>query len=291
MTSRVERFVTANHLRHHVVERPREGAPTVVLLHGYLDHARSFARVIDALGDAGYAVVAPDLRGHGDTDPTPPGSYYHFCDYLADVDALLDALKLDAVYLVGHSMGGGVASRYAGARPSRVRALAVLEGLGPPAMAAEIAVDRTVGWLDQLVKMRGRSPRKMATLDEVAARMRVSHPELPTETLRAVAEDAVRPHPDGGWVFRFDPLHQTMSPMRFDAEAAEAFLPCIACPVLLVDGGAMTAWPGLDARAQRYPNARHVELPGAGHMMHWTQPDALSRALVTFLDGVRGSAP
>lgn len=288
MTSRGERFVVANHLRHHLVEAGDVAAPAVVLLHGYLDHARSFGAVIDRVAAAGYRVLAPDLRGHGDTDRTPPGSYYHFNDYLADVDALLDALGLGAVTLVGHSMGGGVASRYAGARPSRVRALAVLEGLGPPAMDPDVAVDRTTGWLDQLAKLRGRAPRRMATLDDVLARMRVSHPSLSTETLRAVAEDAVRPHPEGGWEFRFDPLHQTMSPMRYDAEAAEAFLDRIACPVLLVDGGGMTAWPGLDARARRYPNARTVVLPDAGHMMHWTQPDALADALVTFFDAARG---
>ena len=67
MSPRVdERFVAANGLRHHVLCRDGDPARTVVVLHGYLDLARSFAPLIDALGDDGHRVFAPDFRGHGD---------------------------------------------------------------------------------------------------------------------------------------------------------------------------------------------------------------------------------
>ena len=71
--------------------------------------------------------------------------------------------------------------------------------------------------------------------------------------------------------------------MRFDAEAAEAFLPRIACPVLHVDGGDITQWEELVGRARRYPNASHVSIPGAGHMLHWTRPEETARAVTEFL--------
>lgn len=283
MSALVDREVVANGLRHHLIEAPGDAGRTVVLLHGYLDLARTFDRVIEAIAAQGYRVIAPDARGHGDTDRTPPGSYYHFMDYVADLEALLDALGLARAHLVGHSMGGGVATRYAGARPGRVRSLALLEGVGMPAMPADVAPDRTAAWLDGLAKLRGRAARRFATLDEVVARMRVSHPAVEAPVLRRVAEQSVRALPDGGYVFRFDPLHQTTSPMRFDAEAAEAFLPRIACPVLHVDGGDITQWEELVGRARRYPNASHVSIPGAGHMLHWTRPEETARAVTEFL--------
>lgn len=278
-----DRDVVANGLRHHLLETDGEAGREVLLLHGYLDLARSFVEVIEALAAQGYRVIAPDFRGHGDTDRTPPGSYYHYMDYVADLDALFEVLGLARAHVVAHSMGGGVATRFAGARPERVRSLCLLEGVGPPAMPADVAPDRTTAWLDGLAKLRRRGPRPMATIDDVMARMRVSHPALDVETLRHVATISTRALPEGGYVFRFDPLHQTTSPMRYDAEAVDAFLPRITCPVMHIDGGEITAWPDLAARATRYPNARFVTLEGAGHMMHWTRPAETSAAVLAFL--------
>ncbi|MDO9017103.1 MAG: alpha/beta hydrolase [Deltaproteobacteria bacterium] len=284
MTALVDRRVAANGLQHHLVEHPGGGRGDVVLLHGYLDLARSFEEVIAGLGAAGYRVIAPDFRGHGDTDRVPPGAYYHAMDYVADLDALLDALALDRPHLVAHSMGGTVATRYAGARPARVASLALIEGVGPPAMPAEVTPDRTALWLDGLKRARGRATRPMRSLDEVVARMRVSHPSVPLDTLRTMAARATRETDDGGLLFRFDPLHMTISPMRYDAEAFEAFVPRITAPVLMVDGGSLAHFPELAERAARYPGARFVSVPDAGHMIHWTAPDALVAALLAFLD-------
>lgn len=285
MSALVDRFVAANGLRHHLVEHPGGARGTVVLLHGYLDLAVSFAEVIAAVGAAGYRVIAPDFRGHGDTDRAPPGAYYHAMDYVADLDALLDTLALGRVHVVAHSMGGTVATRYAGARPGRVASLALIEGVGPPSMPADVTPDRTVAWLDGLKRLRDRAPRAMGSLDEAVARMRVSHPSVPAETLRTMAARATRPLDGGGLVFRFDPLHMTTSPMRYDAEAFEAFMARIACPVLTVDGGSLALYPELAERAARYPGVRSASVPGAGHMIHWTAPAALVDALLGFLDG------
>lgn len=283
MSALRDRDVVANGLRHHLLETDGEAGREVILLHGYLDLARSFHRVIEPLAAQGYRVIAPDFRGHGDSDRAPAGAYYHYMDYVADLDALFEALGLDRAHVVAHSMGGGVATRFAGARPERVRSLCLLEGVGPPAMPADVAPDRTTSWLNSLAKLRARGPRAMASLDEAVARMRVSHPAVDLETLRHVASLSVRELPEGGYVFRFDPLHQSISPMRFDAEAAEAFIARVACPVLHVDGGSLDAWPELAERARRYPNASFAAVEGAGHMLHWTRPDETASVIADFL--------
>src|SRR5437762_3668322 len=106
----IEHRLLVRGMRHHVVEWPGSG-PTLMLLHGYLDHARIFDPLAAEL--AGFRLLAPDLRGHGDTDWVPAGGYYYFPDYAADVHAIAHALATPPLALVGHSMGGGVASALA----------------------------------------------------------------------------------------------------------------------------------------------------------------------------------
>jgi pimeloyl-ACP methyl ester carboxylesterase len=286
----IDRFVVANGLTHHALEHPGGGRAPVLLLHGYLDLAGSFAEVIARLGAAGHRVIAPDFRGHGDSDRAPAGSYYHFPDYLADAAALLDAFALDRPHVVAHSMGGSVATMLAAVLPERVRSLSLLEGIGPPAMPADVAPDRTRLWLDGAAKVRARGARRVASLDEAVTRMRISNPDVPVETLRAMAPRALRATDDGGWVFRFDPMHQTTAPGRFDAEAFEAYIARVACPVLHVWGRDPDGYAYFSERAEKFRDARRAVLPEAGHMMHWTQPEALCDAVLAFLDGVEAGA-
>lgn len=286
--------VRANGLRHHVLDAaPDAGVPTretVVLLHGYLDLAESFEAVIVGLNARGYRVIAPDFRGHGDTDPVPDGGYYHFPDYVSDLWGLFEALSLAKPHVVAHSMGGSVATMFSGAFPSRVRSLSLLEGVGPFAMPADIAPDRMVSWIQGVAKMRARTRRAMASLDEVVARMRTSHPSVSREVLERMAARAVRTLDDGSYAFKFDPMHQTTSPGRFDEEGFCAFIDRVECPVMLLDGGEITLFENLVERSRRFKNAARVSLDGAGHMMHWTRPDALTAAIAGFLRDAEGEA-
>ena len=288
MTDLRDLTVTANGLRHHLVEHPGGARAPVLLLHGYLDLARSFDEVTARLGARGHRVLALDFRGHGDTDRCPAGSYYHFADYLADAAGVLDALGVERPHVVAHSMGATVGTMLAGALPARVRSLSLLDGVGPPAMPEDVAPDRTARWLETASKVRARGPRRMASLDDAYARMRMSHPEMPEATLRAMVAPSVRAV-EGGWEFRFDPLHQTTSPGRFDAAAFEAYIDRVACPVLLVTGSELVGFEELAKRAERYRGAQRRHIDGAGHMMHWTAPDALAAHVGDFLAGVEAA--
>lgn len=288
MTDLRDLTVTANGLRHHLVEHTGGAREPVLLLHGYLDLARTFERVIEALGARGHRVLALDFRGHGDTERCPAGSYYHFADYLADAAGVLDALGVARPHVVAHSMGATIATMLAGALPARVRSLSLLDGVGPPAMPEDVAPDRTARWLETAAKVRARGPRRMASLDDAYARMRMSHPEMPEATLRAMVAPSVRAV-EGGWEFRFDPLHQTTSPGRFDAAAFEAYIDRVACPVLLVTGSELAGFEELAKRAERYRGAQRRHIDGAGHMMHWTAPDALAAHVGDFLAAVESA--
>ncbi|MGH8029957.1 MAG: alpha/beta fold hydrolase, partial [Arenimonas sp.] len=121
--------------------RWNEGAPVRVLaLHGWLDNAASFAPLAPHFD--GIELVALDLPGHGGSAHRAPGHDYVFVDWIHDVLDALDALGWERAVLLGHSMGGGIATLVAAAAPARVERLALLEALGPIGGRAEDAVAR-----------------------------------------------------------------------------------------------------------------------------------------------------
>jgi len=77
-------------------------------------------------------LVALDLTGHGRSEHRPPGIHYHFVDFIPDVVAAADALGWNRFALLGHSLGGGIASFVAATLPERIDRVAMIEGLGPP---------------------------------------------------------------------------------------------------------------------------------------------------------------
>ena len=231
-------------------------------------------------------MIAPDLRGHGDTDWVGPGGYYHFMDYLVDLDEVIGRLVPGEVILVGHSMGGSVASYWAGTRmPKQLRALALLEGLGPPDQETSYLASRTAQWLDAWRATRTRQPRPMTSLADAVTRLRAHDPQLSEPLALRLAEAGTRAV-EGGFVWKHDPLHLTMGPYPFRRDYAAQFWQRITCPTLIVDGAdTKLNLPIAEREARRafFPNPRHVTLAGAGHMIQRHQPDALAELLRSLL--------
>lgn len=257
---------------------------TLLLLHGYMDAGGTWDLVAPHLAREGHTLLAPDMRGFGESDPVGPGGYYHFVDYVADVDALARGLVApgERLGVIGHSMGGTVASLFAGSRPDRVHRLALLEGLGPPSMAASVALDRTRAWLRNLEQL-DRKPKPLESMDDAVRRLVANHPKVARDVLASRAKWLTRFDAEGRLVWAYDPLHRTTSPLPFQIEIFESFLAKIACPTLVVGGGVFGFHPADEPeRIAKISNARVEELPAAGHMMHWTEPEALGRMLVDF---------
>ncbi|HJL04825.1 MAG TPA: alpha/beta hydrolase [Polyangiaceae bacterium LLY-WYZ-15_(1-7)] len=282
-----ERVVRANGLAHHVLSWEAEG-PTVLLAHGFLDLGWSWRWVAERLQAAGYRCVAWDWRGHGETEHVGAGGYYHFPDYVLDLDELLPQLRLmdEPVHLIGHSMGGTVSTMFAGLRSDRLASLTLVEGLGPPAWELEKAPTKFEAWLSSVAKVRGRRrPPRPLSLDECLRRMRMQNPQLDEEKGRFLAEKATRPaegEEGEGRLWRFDRLHRTTSPMPFRVEIFGAFLERIAVPTLVVLGEKGFRLPDEAERYGRLADHEVVEIAGAGHMLHWEKPDELADAWLAF---------
>jgi pimeloyl-ACP methyl ester carboxylesterase len=286
LTERTIRLATG--LDYHLLEwgtPSTDSGLTVLLLHGFLDLARGWQDLVEAGLDR-FHVIAPDLRGHGDSGWIGAGGYYHFADYLADVDDLLRGVaRAPRLAIVGHSMGGSIASMYTGSFPDRVDHLALLEGMGPPEMI-DLGPERIVGWLAAWQRVRDRPQRTYGSVAEAAARLREHDALLEPALAERLARWGTRPGPDGRLRFKHDPLHATMGPYAFRVEAAQRFWRNIRCPVLLVEGAESTFRHGEEEAARRracLANATQVTLPGAGHMMQRHQPRALAAELVDFL--------
>ncbi|KAA0224374.1 alpha/beta hydrolase, partial [bacterium] len=121
-------FVEANGLRHHLLVRGRPGAPAIVMIHGLAGQAHTFDAIATYLA-AKYHVYCLDVRGRGESD-WGPADGYHVLNYLADLEAIREALALERFTLIGTSMGGLITMAYAITYPDRVRR-AVLNDVGP----------------------------------------------------------------------------------------------------------------------------------------------------------------
>jgi pimeloyl-ACP methyl ester carboxylesterase len=270
-----------------VLEWPAAGDPgvTVLLIHGNMDAAATWDMVAPELAAAGFRVVAPDLRGFGDGARVPSGGYYHFIDYVFDLADLVDQLVPQGapLHVVGHSMGGTAASLYSGTFPERVTRLALLEGAGPPDNTHEVAPDRARQWIEEVRAVRERAVRRMPSREDALRRLAGNHPRVAEAVLRARLDALAAELPGGGWAWKTDPLQTTRSPMPFYAESWKAFARRVSCPVLWVSGGPDGWHPAdEDTRVASFAVLRRAEIPGAGHMMHWTEPAKLTRLLLEF---------
>jgi len=271
-------------LRLHYVDYGGAGKPLLVLVHGGRDHARSWDFVAARLLDR-YHVIAPDLRGHGDS-AWALGSHYSMPDYLVDLAQLLRHVGKTPVTLVGHSLGGAIVLQYAGMVPETVERVVAIEGLGPPpAMLVDRPIEERMGeWIATMQKLAARRPRSYPSAAEAEARMREANPHLSAEMARHLTVHGSMRMEDGSYVWKFDNYVRAWPPHRYDKEGVRRLWSRIACPVLLLRG--TESWasdPEADGRAENFRDYRYVEIEGAGHWLHHDRFETFMNHLESYL--------
>jgi pimeloyl-ACP methyl ester carboxylesterase len=253
-----------------------ERDPTVVLVHGNGAHAHWWEPLLPALVP-GWRIVAPDLRGHGESG-WPAAPDYGMTDFEQDLAALVAATVPGPFGLVGHSMGGRVALWYAARHPDRVRALGMLDARLDPIVPHEAARHRgtTAG------TRAGRGyPSRAAAI--AAFRFVPDEPGVPPAVVARLAGHAVVERGPGDWTFRFD--RGVLGIAGDGAGDMRRLLPRIACPTFVANG--RDSWV-LDAAGRErivaaLPRGEGREFPGAHHFLV-SHAAEVGRALRTFLD-------
>lgn len=274
-------------LRLHYVDWGNRDAPPLLLVHGGRDHCRNWDWVAQELRHD-YHIIAPDLRGHGDSEWLR-GSVYRIQDYIYDIAQLIHQLKLAPVTIISHSLGGSITLGYTGIYPENVKKIVAIEGLGmSPKRIAEQANtpphERMQKWIGDLRGIAGRAPRRYATLDEAFQRMHEANQHLSADKARHLTEHGVNQNEDGTYTWKFDNYVHADRPFGMSPEQNAELWRRIACPALLVYGGdSWASYPPEDGRDKHFSNAEFIRIPKASHWVHHDQFDIFMSHVRRFL--------
>ncbi len=269
-------------------------APPLLLVHGARDHCRSWDWMAKRLG-RDFHVIAPDLRGHGDSQWVNDG-VYSIDGYIGDLARLVDLQTAMPVSIVAHSLGGRIALRYAGIYPEKVARLVAIEGLGPPpselARQAETPIaERMRNWIDACRAQGERPARRFASIDAAAARMAEQNPGLTEAQVRHLALWGVRQNEDGSYGWKFDGRVRVRAPLEMSISDMESLWMRIACPLLLIHGSAsFLPDPRVEQRDRQFRDARLAVVEGGSHWSHHDHFDEVAGLIEAFLAGTASAA-
>lgn len=264
-----------NGLNLHYLDWGSPDAPPALLLHGLRGHAHSWDDVSSALS-SDYRVIALDQRGRGETDWAPDGDYGTGA-FAADIAGFVEALKLDPVLLIGHSMGGRNGIMYASRNPQRVKAF-VIADVGP-----EVQAEGTARIRKELLD----SPEEYESFEAALAQTKLENPLAPEAVLRRRIEYQTKPTPSGGVRWRYDPVirDQARSNTRPPPPNFWPMWEAIACPILIVRGSEtdILSPAVVERMLQSNRRASVVEVPRARHMVYEDNPGDFIRAVQRWL--------
>jgi pimeloyl-ACP methyl ester carboxylesterase len=269
----------------HALEWSSEGT-ALLFLHGFSNDAHVWNRVAP-MAAPHYRTLAFDQRGHGDSDRDPEGRYDH--ETMArDVNAALESLGIARVVIVGHSMGGRVAMRFAGLFPEKLAGLVIVDSA--PDLDA-----RGTTRISLDVQQQDWSFASVADYERVLQRQ---YPVTPPEILTELAAHWTRRRPDGRYELKLDPLFMKarQGASAEDAKRASeqeskrlwAALEKLPCPALVIRGAAsdvMSAEVADEMVDDVIPNAKLETIARAGHSVMLDNPPAFEKALASFILG------
>ena len=274
-------------MRLNYVDWGNADAPPLLLVHGGRDHARSWDWVAEELRHD-WHIIAPDLRGHGDSAWSPDGNY-EMAAFVYDLAQLVHQLNLAPVTMIAHSMGGNIATRYAGIYPENVRKLVNIEGLGlSPKMQAErdaIGIQKRFRqWIEDKRNAAGRTPKRYPNIEAAYDRMKAENSYLTDEQARHLTVHGISRNEDGSWSWKFDNYLNIWAIFDMPREDLLNIWQSITCPMLLLYGEKSWASnPEKDGRIEHFPTAKVIEYENAGHWLHHDQFDRFMADVKAFL--------
>jgi pimeloyl-ACP methyl ester carboxylesterase len=256
--------------------------PPLLALHGWLDNAGSFDRLAPLLCGK-FHIVAIDFPGHGRSDWRPPGAWYHYIDYVSDVVAAVDSFGWKRFHLLGHSLGGTVASVVAACRPQVIDKLLLIEALGPIAGDPANALEQLRRGIDQREAFEEKSLRVFAREDDaIDVRRKVS--DLSSDAATAIVSRGLKAV-TSGFSWSSDPRLTLATPMRFTEEQILATLCGIAAPTFLVLAQPDAPYLPRETMQRRIEQVPDIEVHriDGGHHLHLENPQPIADLIGAFV--------
>jgi len=269
-------------LRFQVCQWGITGNPTIVILHGWVDQAFAWEPVAEKLSRQGFRVIAFDQRGYGRTQHIPQCSHYYFPDYIIDLDALQKELSLSRFTLIGHSMGGTVASQYAAICPDNLDNLILIEGIGIQHENEKNAFNRYKTHVQQRREKKTHTP--FTSIEAGVQRIRTVHPYIDENWARKLVMRTTN-KVEEGYIWSWDSRHRERSAIGFDRNRYLFLLTQITAPtyVILANQSWYQRLSDLDTRIDALPNLKRRLTISGGHSQHYENPTRLSHIILDCL--------
>lgn len=255
---------------------PSDGT-VVLMIHGFPDSAKLWRNQISTLTDAGYRVLAPDVRGYGHSDKPADVADYHISNLASDMLAVLDAVEVDDAHVVGHDWGAAVSWYLAIVHPDRVTSLTALSVGHPTAFREAGRRQLEKSWYMLLFQFQGIAEEWLSRNDWQGLRQWMgSHPEV--ENWIA---DLSRP---GALTAALNTYRANMGPERLITPPPS--LPPVQVPVMGVwssGDGALLEPQMLGSREHVAGEWRYEKIDGASHWIPLDAPEKLTALLFDWL--------
>ena len=252
----------------------------ILALHGWLDNAASFDCIAPLLKN--YHIVAVDLPGHGLSPHKPKGSRYHYLDYVNDIYEIIKHFGWKKVILMGHSMGAGISTLYAGIFPHQIHKLILIEGIGPLVSKPEKSPENLRKAITQFQLLTSKKPVEYKTR-ALAELVRKKAGDMSKSAVKIMGNRGIK-KTESGYSWRSDLRLKSKSPIQYTEEHVTQFLKKIKTETLLIQG-AQSELHRLVPTTQRCLNVKHIQtivLQG-GHHVHMDNPEHVAESIISFL--------
>lgn len=263
------------------ISNGNEQAPILLCLHGWLDNAASFQPLVPYLSN--YHVIAIDWPGHGLSDHRGPDAHYHFLDWVYDLINLFRSQQWQDIDIVGHSMGGMVATAFAAAFPEHVKSLTLIDSIGFLTAEADTTTKQLRKGLLSRLTQNFKTKKAHASIESaVEARVLVS--DLNKANAALIVQRGIK-QTDTGFTWRSDSRLRVMSAYRLSMAQAQQLVTDVTAPVQLLYGnkGMEMVATGLTHFEALFRRIEVHKLLG-GHHVHMEQAKQTASRIIQFIN-------
>lgn len=282
--------ISINGLKINIRHWQNNNNPKLLLLHGWMDCSASFQFLVDEIKELEYDIYAPDWRGMGLSEKQEFGYYDRFL-MLDDLNKIIDILSpKDPINIVGHSLGGILATLYASAMLNRIKSLILVEGFG----VKNYDITKSNIKLEKFLTDSKNYPKfsDLNSEDNFVKKIMERNHYLTIDKAKYLSKQLLTYDLDGKLIYNSDVKHKIEQPYPYNFDWHKFFWNQVSCKVLWIEGDlqyynkylSSIGKNDLDLRSKEFKRICMKKINNTGHMIHWEQPKILAQVITEFLN-------